>query len=178
VHSPARGAVPETADMLAVGLVTATHGVAGELKVRSFSGESGHIVALREALFRKGRAEERLRIQSARSQVSGAIIRIEGMESPEKARRLVGYELWVPRASAAPRAEGEYYAADLCRCSIWFGDRCIGAVHSVWDAGPTQLLEVRAAGGKTFLVPFTDHFVGEVDLEEGSIALREDEIVR
>ena len=165
-------------DMLAVGVVTATHGIGGELKVRSFSGEPGHFIALREAFFRRGGTEKRLRLEAVRAQPPGVIVKVAGIGNPETARGLVGCEIWVPRIYAAKLAEGEYYAADLCHCRLWFEDELIGEVRSVLDAGPLQLLEIKGGEGKIFLVPFTDHFVGEVDLEGGRISLREDEIVR
>ena len=84
----------------------------------------------------------------------------------------------MPRPQAARLLDGEYYAADLCRCRLWFGEEEIGSVRSVWDGGPSQLLEVQGKAGRTFLVPFTDHFIGDVDLATGKIFLKEDEIVR
>jgi 16S rRNA processing protein RimM len=165
-------------DMLAVGVVTSTHGLNGELKVRSFSGSPAHLLSLTEALFRKAGTERLLRLRSVRVQPPGVIVGVEGLESAEQARALVGSEIWVPRSQAAPLLIGEFYAADLCRCRLWFGEEEIGTIRSVWDGGPAQLLEVEARGGKVFLVPFTEHFVGEVDLEAGRIELKEDEIVR
>ena len=170
--------LPRTPELLAVGVITGTHGVSGWLKVRSYSDESDHLVALREALFRKGAAERRLPLEAVRALPRGALLKIRGMDTPERARGLVGYEIWVPRPQAAPLLDGEYYVADLVGCSVWFGEEEIGSVRSVWDGGPSQLLEVVAAGGKTHLVPFDDHFVGEVDIGTGRIFLREDEIVR
>jgi 16S rRNA processing protein RimM len=165
-------------DMLAVGVVTSTHGVAGELKVKSFSGLADHILTLREALFRRGEMEKRLVLESVRPQPPGVIVKVAGLDNPESAHRLVGWEIWVPRAQAARLGAGEFYEADLCRCSLWFNDEEIGPIRSVWDGGPAQLLEVKGKEGRTHLVPFTDHFIGAVELERGRIFLREDEIVR
>ncbi len=165
-------------DMLAVGVVTATHGIAGELKVRSFSDSPHSLLALTEAVFRKGKSERRLRLLAVRAQPPGAIVRVDGLDSPEKARRLIGFELWVPRERALPLAPGEYYTADLCRCRLWFAGQEIGPVRSVWDGGPAQLLEVLGKSGEVFLVPFTGHFVGEIDLEAERIELQDGEVVR
>ncbi len=165
-------------DLLAVGVVTATHGTAGELRVRSFSGAPDNMLALREAVFRKAGSERLLRLQTVRRGPRGAIVAVEGLDTPEKARVLVGSELWVPRADAARLAPGEFYLADLCRCRVWLGDEEIGPVRSVWDGGPAALLEGTGPGGRTVLVPFTEHFVGEVDLAAGRIELLDGEIVR
>jgi 16S rRNA processing protein RimM len=168
-------AVPE---LLAVGVITSTWGIAGDLKVRTFSGEAGHLLELRSALLRKAAAERAVSFVHVRRQGAGVIVRVEGLETPEKARALIGFEIWVPRAQAAPLARGEYYEADLCRCTVWFGDEEIGRVRSVLEAGPTQLLEIQGGEGKTFLVPFSGRFIGDVDLERGTIRLTEDEIIR
>jgi 16S rRNA processing protein RimM len=100
------------------------------------------------------------------------------LDTPEKARALVGSELWVPRAKAARLLPGEFYMADLCRCRLWLGGEEVGPVRSVWDGGPAALLEVEGKGGRVFLVPFTEHFVGEVDPAAGRIELKDAEIVR
>jgi len=164
--------------LLAVGVITSTWGIAGELKVRTFSGEAGHLLGLRGALLRKGSVERAVSFVHVRRQGAGVMVRVQGLETPEKARALIGFEIWVSRAQAAPLARGEYYEADLCRCTLWFGDEEIGRVRSVWEAGPTQLLEIEGRKGRTFLVPFSEHFIGDVDLERGTIRLTEDEIIR
>lgn len=166
------------ASMLAVGVITGTHGLRGEVKGKTFSGEAGHFSGITEAVFRNGKTEKKLRIESARPHPRGIVLKIAGVDTPEAARRLIGAEIWVPRGQAARLGRGEYYAADLCTCRVWFGEEMIGAVRSVWEGGPSQLLEVVTPSGKTFLVPFTDHFVGEVDVGSGRIVLKEDEIVR
>ena len=173
-----RGEKAEPAPLLAIGVITSTHGVTGGLKVKSFSGEHEHLLGLREAVLRKGAVERRVTFEWVRRQDPGVIVKVQGLETPEKARALVGWEIWVARASAAPLGDREYYAADLCRCRLWFGEEDVGAVRSVWDGGPAQLLEVVGKAGKTFLVPFSDHFIGDVDLANGKISLKEDEIIR
>ncbi len=163
---------------LAVGVIASTHGVHGELKVRTFSGEAGHLLGLREATLKKGTVEKAATFVQVRSQGSGVIVQVQGLETPEKARALIGFEIWVPRAQAAPLARDEYYAADLCGCSVRFNGEEVGRVRSVWEGGPTQLLEVERKAGKMFLVPFSDHFVGDVDVVGGTILLKEDEVLR
>jgi 16S rRNA processing protein RimM len=165
-------------ERLAVGVVTGTHGVAGALKVKSLSGEWDHLLALREVELRGRGVDRKVALASVRAQPPGVIVQIEGVGTPEQARRFIGCELWVPREQAAPLDRGEYYEADLCRCSVWLAGREIGRVRSVWEGGQAQLLEVQTAEGGTFLVPFVEHFVGEVDMENGRIHLTGAEIVQ
>jgi 16S rRNA processing protein RimM len=165
-------------EMLAAGVVMAPHGLKGELTIRSFSGRIDHIAALAEVLLRRGGEERRARLLSVRPKPPNAVMKLDGVDSPEQAKRYVGFEIWVPRQAEVPLAKGEYYMADLCRCGVFFGDERIGDVRSVMEAGASPLLEVRDLRGKTLLVPFVERFIGEVDVREGKIQLLDDEIVR
>jgi 16S rRNA processing protein RimM len=165
-------------DLLAIGAVTGTHGVEGAIKIKSLSGIMDHLLVLREAIFRRGEVEKRLTFEWVRPQPPGVIVKVHGFATPEQARGLVGYQMWVPRAQAALLGDAEYYEADICRCELWLGSERIGAVRSVMDSGPSQLLEVLRGDGTSFLVPFTDHFIGEVDMAARTIALRDVGIVR
>src|SRR5208283_930687 len=169
---------PQPSGMLAVGLIASTHGIGGELKVRSLSGQIGHLLALRSVLLRKGHVEKPVVLEWVRRQDPGVIVKVAGLDTPERARSLVGSEIWVPRTAAAPLDADEYYAADLCRCSLWFGEEEVGGVRSVWEGGPAQLLEIVGREGKTWLVPFSEHFIGDVDIGAGIIRLKKDEIIR
>jgi 16S rRNA processing protein RimM len=164
-------------DMLAVGVVASTHGLKGELTVRSFSGRIEHLGHLREVLLRRGAEERRASVQSVRPKPPHAVMKIEGVDSPEQARRLQGFEIWIPRSDLAPLQGGEFYAVDLCRCGLYFGEERLGSVRAIVEAGPSQMLEVQDPRGKVFLVPFIDHFVGEVDVTGGRIELRDRGIV-
>jgi 16S rRNA processing protein RimM len=163
---------------MAVGVISSTHGIGGELKVKSLSGQIGHLLALRNVVLRKGNTETPAVFEHVRRKDPGVIVKVAGLDTPEKARVLVGSEIWVPRSQAAPLDSGEYYASDLCRCRLRFGDEDVGAIRSVWEGGPAQLLEVVGKNGRTWLVPFSEHFVGDVDLEAGTIRLKDDEIIR
>lgn len=165
-------------EMLAAGAVMAPHGLKGELTIRSFSGRIDHIAALAEVLLRRSGEERRVRLLSVRPKPPNAVMKLDGVDSPEQAKRYVGFEIWVPRQAEVPLATGEYYMADLCRCGLFFGDERIGDVRSVMEAGASPLLEVRDLRGKTLLVPFVERFIGEVDVREGKIQLLDDEIVR
>jgi len=164
-------------EMLAVGVLTTTHGLRGELAVRSFSGSIEHLHALTRVQLRRGGEERTVQIAAVRGKPPHAVVKFLGVDSPEQAGELRGFEIWVPRDEAAPLAGGEYYAVDLCRCSLRAGGRTVGVVRSVVDAGASQMLEVEDPRGKVFLVPFTGHFVGEVDVAAGTIELLEPGIV-
>lgn len=161
---------------LAVGVVVRAHGVRGHVRVRSLSGEAKHFLALREVtLVREGRQRLRVAVQEVSAGASHAVLlKLEGVDTPEQARQLVGCELWVDRGHAAPLGPGEYYLADLVGCRVIGARGPVGEVSAVIDAGAGDLLEIRAADGSSFLVPFRSPFVGEVDVGTATIRLTDD----
>jgi 16S rRNA processing protein RimM len=164
-------------ERLAVGTVLAAHGLAGEVRVRSFSGETGHLLRLAEVALRRGAVERPAIIEAIRPASPDVLVKFAGVDDREAAKALAGWELWVERCRAAPLAEGEYYAMDLCRCGVYVGSERVGAVTAVCETGHAPLLEVRTGDGRTVMVPFTDHFVGEVDVAAGRVELRDAEVV-
>jgi 16S rRNA processing protein RimM len=164
--------------LMAVGAVRAAHGTGGEVRVRSFSGETDHLLRLEEATLRRGAAERTVAVEASRPAARDVLVKFAGVDDRTAAQALVGWELWVDRSRAAPLAAGEFYAADLCRCCLFVGDERVGEVTGICETGHAPLLEVRTDTGKTVLVPFTDHFVGEVDVAAGRIELRDAEVMR
>ncbi len=165
-------------DLVAVAVVRAAHGVAGELRVRSLSGEVEHLLKLRAVVLRHKGRERAAEIVRARPAAADVLLTLAGVTTREEAQRLAGWEIWSDRAEAAPLASGEYYAADICRCGVYVAGQRRGTVTAVCDVGARQLLEVLTADGRTVLVPFVDRFVGEVDVAAGRIELRGDEVLR
>jgi 16S rRNA processing protein RimM len=165
-------------ERLAVGAVRAAHGTAGEVRVKSFSGETNHLLSLAEVTLRRGGVERTIAVEASRPASHDVLVKFAGVDSREAAQALAGWELLVDRSRAAPLAEGEHYAVDLCRCGVFFGAERVGEVAGICETGHAQLLEVRTVDGRTVMVPFTDHFVGEVDVAAGRVELRDAEVVR
>jgi len=163
---------------MAVGAVRAAHGTAGEVRVQSFSGETDHLLRLAEVRLRRGGAERTAAVEAARPAAHHVLVKFSGVDDRDAAQALVGWELWVDRSRAAPLAEGEFYTADLCRCGLFVGNERVGEVTGICETGHAPLLEVRTGDGRTVMVPFTDHFVGEVDVAAGRVELRDEEVVR
>lgn len=160
------------ADMLAVGVVRGTHGLDGRIKVESLSGEADHFFRMTAVtVFQNGRKRQ-YRIESVTGSGSSLIVKLDGADDVDEARRLVGAELWQPRELAAPLGEAEFYYRDLCRCELAFDGRTVGRIAGVSSAAGAELLEVRCTDGKTVLVPFRDEFIGEVNVDKGTVELK------
>lgn len=160
-------------ERIALGKICSSHGVRGNLKVKSFSGNTKHFLALKEVCLRKGEKEKFFEVERVELSGSGVLIKLKGIDSPEVGKIYAAWELWADRSYAQPLAEGEYYYSDLCGCSIVKDGTSYGIVRNVCEGGNGTLLDVETEKGNVF-VPFLGVFIGDVDTVRKTIELKVD----
>ena len=159
-------------DFLATGVLKGPHGVLGFIKLHAFSRQSAHLVELREVSLRKGDSERLMTIEEVKDSGRDILVKFAGIDTPEDARKLNGWELWVPRSEAAVLEDGEFYVADLAKCSLTVDGRVVATVVGVIDGPQALLLEVLSlADEKRYLVRFMAPYIGNVDLERMEMEL-------
>ena len=104
--------------LLIIGIIRGTHGLAGKFKVESTSGECEHFFDLDEVTLRKDTIEKTYKVESVEGNVNSLIMKCAGINSPEDAKKLSGSEILVPRNKACPLNEGEFYVEDLKQCKL------------------------------------------------------------
>ena len=162
---------------LVIGRVRTAHGVRGELKVESLSGEVEHFLDLESVTLVRGDDRRTLTVESVRAAHRVLLIKLEGVDSPEVAKKWRGWEIAVSRESASPLADDEYYLADLVGMRVVFEGVERGTVSAILEGGKTALLEVALPEGERRIVPFQSEFVGDVDLEGETLTLETDEVL-
>lgn len=159
-------------DLLATGMLKSSHGIRGEVKVHSYSDEYAHLLKLEKVLLRNKDGREQTRsIEGCRVNGMELLMKFQGIDTPEAAKALAGWELWIPRSAAAQLRKGEVYVADLCKCSLTVDGQVVAKVVSAIDGPQALLLEVETPGAKRYLVPFMAQYTGVVDLDAGTIEL-------
>lgn len=165
-------------EYLAIGVVLGSHGVRGDLKVRSTSGEMEHFTHLKHVVLARGDQEgSRYSVQGVRGNPASILLSLEGIDDPETARTFKGCELRVPREHAAPLQPGEFYIADLVGCKLVFENQIVGEVTGVWNNSNTDMFDVTLADNEHRNVPFQKEFIGEVDVTRRTIELKHDWIL-
>jgi 16S rRNA processing protein RimM len=162
-------------DRFVSAIVLSPFALEGFVKIRSLSGEIGHLLRLSSVVLRSKTGERVYQTEAARI-IEGSpghlLLKFRDIDTPEQAKALSGAEIVLPRSEAAPLARNEYYIEDLKGLRVAGVDGGVfGEVTGILDGGGGQLAEVRLPSGELKLVPFRGEFFGEIDMEKGEITL-------
>ena len=129
-------------DYLATGVLKGPHGIQGFIKLHSYSGTYEHLMGLRAVLLRNKEAQREYQIDEIKPSGNQILIRFEGIHTPEQARTLNGWEVWIPREASPSCEPGEYYVADLAGCTLLYDGIAVATVEAIIDGPQALLLEV------------------------------------
>ncbi|AEC01740.1 Ribosome maturation factor rimM [Parasphaerochaeta coccoides DSM 17374] len=160
--------------MFATGMIKTPHGIRGEVKVVLFGDAPEWFKKLKNVELRSpdGKAIRTCKVETCRMTSRMLIVKFQEFDTPETARSVSGWEVWIPREKAAPLEKGEYYLSDLMGCNLTVDGQAVAHVVGFVDTVHPILLEVVASvDGRTYYVPFSAHFTGDVDVTGKTIVL-------
>jgi 16S rRNA processing protein RimM len=157
------------ADRVCVAQIGAPHGVRGEVRLWTYTGDP-------MAVTRYGplEAEDGTRvfeIATLRPAKGHLVARLRGIDDRDAAERLTNIKLYVPRERLPAPADDEFYHADLVGLTAASADgTVVGTISAVQNFGAGDLLEIQPAGGGTSMfLPFTKAAVPTVDIAAGRV---------
>lgn len=161
-------AKPQNPIQMAV--IGAAHGIKGELRVKTFTGDPLALADYGPLYAKDGRAFEIAAIRPANEVV---VVRFKGVADRNAAEALTGTELFVDRSALPDDGdEGEFYHADLVGLAVRDENgEPVGKVFAVQNFGGGDILEIQYQGRKGVLIPFTQAAVPVVDVSGGFVAI-------
>jgi 16S rRNA processing protein RimM len=155
---------------IAIGKIRTSHGVAGFVKILSFSGQTEHFLKLKKFLLKKDGKEKILDVEQIKASGSTVFAKLKGIDSPEVGKTYSGWEIWVPLEKAAALASDEYYLKDLNGCNIVNSGKVLGRIIGISENSINDLLEVKTESG-VFIIPFKNEYIGNVDIKSKTVEL-------
>ncbi|TSE13745.1 ribosome maturation factor RimM [Mesorhizobium intechi] len=149
-------------------VIGAAHGIKGELRVKTFTGDPMALADYGPLYARDGRAFQITDIRPANTVV---VVRFKGISDRNAAEALAGTELFVDRSMLPDDGEeDEFYHADLVGLEVRDDTGTVlGKVVAVHNFGGGDILDVTLAGRKGVLIPFTQAAVPDVSIAEGFV---------
>jgi len=151
-----------------VGVVAGTHGLRGDLRVRPFTADSASLLAAREVFFRLADGEVVSHVPVRAVMHKGnVLLRLEGLESIEAVRPLLGSSVLMDFADLEELSEEEYYWFELEGLTVIDGTRGeLGTLIDVFSTAAHDVYVVRGPFGEV-LIPAVAEFIREIDREGG-----------
>jgi 16S rRNA processing protein RimM len=156
----------ESSTDVLLGQVVGAHGLGGELRLRTGSGD-----ALREGLGVRllreaGELARETRVLAARPGRAGEWrLRLAGVADRDAAEALRGSALWARASELPPLPPGEFYQHELVGCRVEDErGRPLGRVRAIWETGAPDVLVIERDAGRELLVPAAASLLREVDV--------------
>ncbi len=157
---------------LEVGKIVSTHGLKGDIKVDPWC-DDGEFLCEFEELYLDSAGKEQIKVLSAKVHKNIVLMRLEGIDSIEKAELLRGTVLFMDRDDVE-LPEGEHFIQDILGLGVFDVDtnRGYGKVTDVLKTGANDVYQVTTDDGKDYLIPVIDEVICEVDVDNNFMKIR------
>lgn len=159
-------------DILQVGAVTSTHGIAGEVKVFPTTDDPNRFKKLKKILIDTGAGMKELEISHVKFFKNMVILKFKDHDKIEDVMAYKGRELYVTRENAVKLKKNEYFIADLIGMQVYTEDgSLLGELKDVIQTGANDVYEVRMENGKEVLIPAIRQCILDVDIEQAKMTV-------
>lgn len=160
-----------SASRILVGRFGAPHGVRGEIRVKSFTGDPlalASYAGLTDAAGARAFTFEGARLLKDDMLVA----RLKGVRDRNGAEALTNVDIYVARDALPPPDEDEFYVADLIGLRAELADgTTFGRIRDILNYGAGDILEIDVGGGATRLLPFTRAVAPTIDMRGGRVVV-------
>ncbi|MEN8257073.1 MAG: ribosome maturation factor RimM [Thermodesulfobacteriota bacterium] len=159
--------VPEPAGLVHVGKVTKPHGIRGEVKIYSLSGQPENFRDYPQLiLVDEGGERREYKVGKFRVQGNFAVVGLPGVADRNSAAELVGCQVWVGEDYLVPLDEDEFYWHDVMGAEVVDLDgNSLGRLVSLLATGGADLMVVRQ-NEEEVLIPSQPEFLVEIGPEK------------
>ncbi len=153
-------------DLLRVGVITSTHGIAGEVKVYPTTDNPARFKKLKKCIIQTKKESLDVEVCSVKFFKNMVILKFKQFNNINDMEKFRQADLMVTRENAIPLEEGQYYLCDLIGLTaVDENDSTIGTVTDVLQTGANDVYEITLPNGKEVLFPGIPQCLLSVDLE-------------
>ncbi len=162
---------PAGDELVALGRITGTHGLRGDVRIHLFNPDSTILQPGQELVLRQDDELVVTVVRATRPHKRIHIVRLADVDSIDDAEGYVGFEVCLPVAALPELGPDEVYHFQLVglRVVTVAGEE-LGQVVEVLDLPANDVCVVRGKG-REYLVPYIDDVIREVDLEGGLLRI-------
>lgn len=153
-----------------VGRIITTHGIKGEIKIRSNFKYKDKVFVVGNTLYIGKNYEER-KILSYRVHKDYDMVMLDGLDDIDKVIHYKNLLVFVSK-DQLKLSNNQYVNEDFINMSVYFNNNFIGTVVSINDMGNGNDVFVIKDRNKTIYVPKNDNFIDVIDLKNNMLLLK------
>ena len=156
--------------LIKVAVIMGAHGIKGEVKLHVFVENPDFFESIASLLDSAGKKHFPIKITG---KVKNAIIaKIDGVSDRNAAELLKGTELFASASALPTPDDGEFYHSQLIglEARLEKGER-IGKITAIHNYGAGDIVEITMVSGEVEMLPLTEPWVGEINIEQGFIVV-------
>lgn len=160
-------------ELITVGRISGTHGIKGQLKVYSYSGNLESLSLARIAMLRSpdGTALREICIRGVKPHGGGFILSLKDYDDINQALPLVGSDLCLRRSQLPEPEDDEYYWCDLIGLRVVTAEGVeLGTLTDIFETGSNDIYVVRK-DRREYLIPAIASVINSVDLAKGTMVI-------
>lgn len=160
-------------DLLEIGKIVKTHGLAGRMKVVSYLESDEILESLEDVFVRHGEQKANLKkVKDVKISKKHFLLELEGVEDIDTANALVGCRVLVPSDKLEKLPEGEYYWRDILGLDVVTEDgEILGRIEKIFPTGSNDVY-VCTGGEREILLPAIADVIRKIDIEDGRMVVR------
>lgn len=160
----------QPSDMIVVGEVTSTHGVRGDIKIRSFTNNPEQIKTYVHLYDENLKA---VQLTFKRNLNAGMFVgNINEINNKEDASVFKGKLLYIHKSQRPKIQDDECYLSDLINCKVIMETKEIGTVAAFHDFGAGTFLDIKINNEKKIgTLPFSKDAVLDINLDKQEITI-------
>ncbi len=158
--------------MLQVGVITATHGIRGEVKVYPTTDDATRFDDLKGVILDAGKQQLPLEIQSVKYFKQFVILKFKGIDNINDIERYKRCPLLINREDAVDLEEDEYFIADIIGMEVYTEDGAyFGLLKDVMETGANDVYIIDSKEHGEVLLPAIKECILNVDGDENKITI-------
>ena len=152
---------------LQVGIITASHGLKGEVKFYPTTDDPARFRRLKQVILDSGKETRTLEIEGVKFFKQFVILKFKGLDDINDVEKFRKASLYVTRDNAVRLKKDEFFIADLIDMTVETEDGTVlGTLRDVITTGANDVYEVTLLQGGSVLIPAIKECILEVDVEK------------
>lgn len=157
-------------EVLQVGIITAPHGVRGEVKVYPTTDDPMRFKRLKQVILDTGREKLTLEIEGVKFFKKLVILKFKELNDINDVEKYRQKSLYVTREQAVRLGRDEYFIADLMGLRVLDEqEKEIGVLEDVIETGANDVYVITMKDGRELLLPAIKQCILQVDVGAGFI---------